>query len=78
MCRVFVGCSLTDTCPMCCHSIQNECSSRKFKRAFEDEVVSTECGAKDVWVELVPSSAGISPPNPEGLAVEVCPLPPPQ
>ncbi len=43
----------------------------KIKRAYEDEVISTECGAKNMWVELVPGPSNHTPPNPEALAVEV-------
>jgi hypothetical protein len=46
----------------------------KFKRAFEDEVISTECSSKDVWVELLPSVSGTAVQNPETLGVEVTPM----
>jgi hypothetical protein len=72
-CRVFVGCK-SEACPLCWHSVQNECSSMKFKRAFEDEVISTECSSKDVWVELLPSLTGNGVQNPENLGVEVTPM----
>lgn len=71
VCRVFVGCELGEKCELCKHSTSSECSSNTFKRAFEDEIISTECGAKDIWVELEPGPCGQLPQNPEALAVEV-------
>eukprot|EP00884_Botryococcus_braunii_P004318 jgi/Botrbrau1/13888/Bobra.0056s0119.2 len=58
------------SCELCRNCTELECDSATLKRAYEDEILTTCCEARDLWVELLPRSDGTLPDNPGALAVE--------
>jgi hypothetical protein len=37
---------------MCSNAQQTGCTENSFKRAYEDEVLTPECGANSMWVDV--------------------------